>query len=650
MNQALGETSIPDVDTYEKSKAKKSTVKKIKYNLNGHGQLTLCLYPYASKLYEVLCDNNYDAKFNHTNQLGALKRVLPGAHYTRYEYILLQWYLIHELKQRQSGTGLGSSNGEALKSFKIEELGALTGGDLLQCTVLLTNMGHFPDTFAASRVWLDALEKNIGGIKDGLIDGVDASAKGIIRDLINENDVYRIHYSNTFFMLERMKNSIQSKPITKFATKVFTEYTKKSKEELNKYWKTYLMIRNLAYIILDSSYAPIPLNIELASVLSSLEQIFGINLNSNNPMTIAIKQLDRVLEDTVYLAGNSLIANAIRSSELEKSFNEALKNYVNLADGSKIAPEFHKISHVRRILEPTNKDSNSLTKIFNEYSNFEVPSINWDTDNILEIKYSQISNFKVLFREDLYMWEKELHRECGQTLCNVSVFGNPQKDHLRIVHSRNTEKPIYQQISSLLKFIARIAEDAVQRQNSEYVNDEYRIENFKSVFEFVLKGITNWNNEFTFEWSGIQKSTATPFFFGRGAKNIAKQVKEYMERARPNISDDMYHELKCTRNLLKNTNYRGLILVYIGATKLWDGNNNSPKAEFDGIVIYPNKNGDTLVSIVEGKNKSHGNTEAKRQLKNRMKMLNQSFEYNLEELGTDGAYANVKFKAHNGTV
>lgn len=628
----------------DKSENKRSKAERIKYNLSGHGQLTLYLYPYASKLYEVLCNNNYDAKFNNTNQLGALKRVLPGAHYTRYEYILLQWYLINELKQRNIGTGLGSANGEAIKSFEITEIGNLTGGDLLQCTVLLSNMGHFPDTFATSRVWLNVLKNNIGKVRKGLIDGVDLPGKKNIRDLINNNDVHRIHYANTFFMLARMSNSAQSKPITQFATKVFTEYINRDKEELNKYWKTYSMIRNLAYIILDSSYAPIPLNIELASVLSNMEQIFGINLNSNNPMTMAIKQLDKVLEDSVYLTGNSLIATAIRSSELEESFMNALNNDVIQADNSKIKPEFHKVSHVRRILEPTNKASNSLTTVFNEYSNFEVPSINWDTDNILEIKYGQITNFKSLFKEDLYMWEKELHRDCGQTFCNVAVFGTPYKDHLRIVHSSNTKKDAAMQVRSLMKFISRIVEEAIQRQGSNYSNDEYRIENLKSVFEFALKGVTNWSNEFTFEWTSIQNSSATPFFFGRGAKNIAKQIEDYMDKAKSCVSTDMYHEFKCTKNMLNGTNYRGLILAYIGATKLWDGNNNSPKAEFDGIIIYPNIYGETVISIIEAKNKPHGNTDAKRQLADRMKLLNQSFEYSLGEIGADGAFANIKFK------
>ena len=628
----------------ESTKENKRSAKKIKYNLSGHGQLTLYLYQYAEKLFEVVCSHNYDAKFNQTNQLGALKRVLPGAHYTRYEYILLQWYLIHELKQRKLDTGLGS-NGSILQGFEVEGLDALTGGDLLQCLVLLTNMGHFPDTFSASRVWLQMLKNNTAQVRTGLFNGLEKSEKDYVRTILESNDVHKIHYANTLFMLRRMGNSPKSKPITNFASSLFLEYVNRGTDDLKKYWKTHSMIRNLAYIILDSSYAPIPLNIELASVISNMEQIFGINLNSNNPMTMAIKQLDKVLEDSVYLTGNSLIATAIRSDELENKFYAAQSNNIIKADGLTVKPEFHKSQFIRDILEPTKKDSNLLSRIFNEYSSYEVPSINWDTENVLEIKYGQVSNFSGMFKQELYNWEKELHQECGTSSCNVAIFSNPTKDHLRIVFSRHTGKTQKLQVSSLFKFIARIVDDSIKRLSSEYHNDEYRIENLKSIFEHVLKGVTNWGYEFTFEWQGIKNSSETPFFFGKGSKRIASRIDEYINKASPFVSDDMLHEFKCTREMLNSINYRGLILAYIGATKLWDGNSNDARAEFDGIVIFPNTFDDTMVTIIEGKNKDHGHTEARKQLTKRMKLLNDTFEYSLVDISTSGAYSCISFKS-----
>lgn len=620
--------------------------KKIKYNLSGHGQLTINLYPYAEKLFSVLIEHNYDAKFNQTNQLGALKRVLPGAHYTRYEYILLQWYLIHELKQRDINSGLGS-NSSALKTLETDELKAeglkgLTGGDLLQCLVLLTNMGHFPDTFSASRVWLRMLKNNTMKVREGVLNGLETDEKALLRKLLASDDVHYLHYCNALFMLNRLRNSAKSKHITSFASRVLIKYANGDNEDFQKYWKTYSMIRNLAYLILDSSYAPIPLNIELASVISNMEQIFGKNINSNSPMSTAIKQLDKVLEDTVYLAGNSLIATAIRSAELEKNF---LDNgcCITLPNGSTAPAELHRLSVVRDILEPTHKNSNFLSSLFNQYSSYENPPINWDMENCLEIKYSHTNIYSDLFPSEHYAWEKELHIECGVSACNVAVFGTPSKDHLRFVYSRNVTRPEKTQVSSLCKFISRIIDNDIKYEKYGYSND-FKIENLKNVFEFMMKALLNWGYEVTFEWQDIKNSQVTPFFVGHGSKTIASKISDYIDKASSYVSDDLKNEFECTKTMLNEMSYRGLILAYVGVTKLWDGNKSTPIAEFDGIVIYPNLNNGVLLSIVEGKNQSNGQTEARRQLINRMMLLEDIYEYSLTDIGRKGAFSAIKLK------
>ena len=83
--------------------------KELKYNMVGQGVLKTYLYPHTQALYDFLKINNYDVRFKNTNQLGSLKNHLMGAHHTRYEYIFLQWSLIHKLKE-SSKVGLSTIN------------------------------------------------------------------------------------------------------------------------------------------------------------------------------------------------------------------------------------------------------------------------------------------------------------------------------------------------------------------------------------------------------------------------------------------------------------------------------------------------------------------------------------------------------------
>jgi len=117
----------------------------LSYSITGQGLQRTVIYPYTVLLYDLLSKYDYEEKFHSTKQLGAIQYLLRGAHHTRYEYIYLQWTLIHQLKTQNKGLGLGSEN----KSLNIDGEENPTNAELLQCLSILTNMGHFPDTFSS---------------------------------------------------------------------------------------------------------------------------------------------------------------------------------------------------------------------------------------------------------------------------------------------------------------------------------------------------------------------------------------------------------------------------------------------------------------------------------------------------------------------
>lgn len=147
------------------------STQQLTYNISGQGKLKKFMYPYTNKVYNFLSYYNYDYKFHSTKQLGALQYLLKGAHHTRYEYIFFQWTLINEFKDKGTGLGLNSNNinNKDLYLDSIER--KPSPAELLQCLAILTNMGHFADTFSASKLWLYLIRNNVNGFRTGLKKG-----------------------------------------------------------------------------------------------------------------------------------------------------------------------------------------------------------------------------------------------------------------------------------------------------------------------------------------------------------------------------------------------------------------------------------------------------------------------------------------------
>lgn len=130
--------------------------KQINYNLLGHGNIKIRMYEEPRKLYDFLSYKKFNYKLKELKQLGAMRHALKGAHYTRYEYMILQMLLINKVRSIRN---VGLSN-----EFKCQKLCMdgkyLSKASLLQCLAILSNIGHFPDTYTASKLWLHLLRKN----------------------------------------------------------------------------------------------------------------------------------------------------------------------------------------------------------------------------------------------------------------------------------------------------------------------------------------------------------------------------------------------------------------------------------------------------------------------------------------------------------
>jgi len=551
-------------------------------------------------------------------------------------------YLIHQLKQEIGDTGLGTDVTEFVdlsKSVFTPKV-AITGGDLLQCISLISNIGHFPDTFAASRYWYNLLNSNTYRVRDGLSAGLNTRERKCLRKILDSGDIYRLHLINSLFLLKRLSNGQKNKKIFEFASIILLEYIENENENLNRYWEIYAKIRNLAYLVLDSSYAPIPFNIGLSSITSNLEGFFAKDSIRLGMLNNSIKQMDLIMQDSVYMEGNSLLATAMRSEELAQKFENDGMKHIDLK-GNLIDSKFHKLSVIRDLLEPKKKESNTLSEIFNQYSFFSKPKIDWDTDNCLVIRLTDIDLFRSMFDIDLYSEEKKLWDKCGKSRCRVGIFSNPSFSQINFAYANLLAKKTDVQIKSLFKFM-----NSTTTIMNSLVADNYPrrqlVVNLQSLIEFCLKNIFSWNYNVTFEWNNV-KGDIIPFSIMSGVARTTSEINNYYNAVSTKLDKDSLHEISCTLKVIKEKKYKGSMICYVGATKMWD-QKQKVIAEFDGIIIYPNTNGGIYVSIIEGKNMSNGNTVARNQLTTRLGNLNEKFTYQLSDIGRKGAYADVKLK------
>ncbi|RAS76654.1 hypothetical protein [Priestia endophytica] len=608
----------------------------LSYNITGQGLLRTYMYPYTTELYEFLTKFKYDTKFHSTKQLGAIQYLLRGAHHTRYEYIFLQWTLIHQLKDKAKGLGLNSNNVSTDGLF-LPNIGKNpTGSEILQCLALLTNMGHFPDTFSASKVWLHLLRKNFRNLRTGLKRGLQDEEKYLLDDMISNFDTYNIHLINALFLLERYRRVDGGNEIIDFSKKLIIEYINNENEQLKKYWKIYKSIRKIAYVLMDSHYAPIPFNLELSSIVLNLDHYQDSLIDSSSAFQKALEQMNIVLENSLYLDPNSLLVSNMRSEQISYKLGSL-----------PIKEKIDKISVIRDLLEPLNEKSDGISAIFQKQDILSFPQPDWDINNVLDITYNEIDYYQSIFPIDTWEFERELTEALGVNSCRVSAAYPPSRKNFRLVFSIKNNvadtKKIYKALD-ITKQAIELDLDFKERgfQNNNQAEDEFKAK----IFKYLLKYSFGFEKEYVLDYPITKKVNNVPLFFGRGSVNVSNLIQKYIDDVKDNLSTDQVHELKVVRDRIRDLNYRGLILAFLGSTKIRKANETTFSCEFDGIVYLPYRKKEEFLFVIEAKNKPNGSTEAKAQLKKRLKQhLPKTFDYQIDDLGNKAACASIFSKS-----
>ena len=285
-----------------------------------NSKVTIELYPYASQLFEELDKLGIIERIKNIPQLGVIK-ISSKLAKTRFDYVILQLYL-HQLIKQDSQTKQDSKielkytynnfidSKEFREGYHYSNQDKPTIYDIAQLLIIIYNIGHFYDTFTASRAMT-----MISSVDDVFYDMIyNASSHKRYHqatDIILKNrDYQHLHLLNSILILERCD---QSNPSVSLALEILYAYiNEQNLKEENKLRYAFMLFRNIravSYIAYDLQIANTPITIDLCdeeAMLLLFKELLS-EYNNNQPSQHLIKSLTKLLDDTVYNENSNAI-------------------------------------------------------------------------------------------------------------------------------------------------------------------------------------------------------------------------------------------------------------------------------------------------------------------------------------------------------
>jgi len=592
--------------------------KKMTYNIPGIGSLSANLFDYTREIYSILDYYGHICRLRRIAQLGPIRDIFQGAHHNRFEYVFLQLSIISELcNNKRNELGLSSKRQFCGKLDRFNDFPS--AGELLQCLVLLTNMGYLNGTFANARAWITFLRQNQKSryfFKQGLA----IEDRVLFERIVAEYDYYNFNLILALFQLQRYKR--KGKDFVDFASLLLRVYISPTRKDIQQVElkRLYDSIRQISFITLDSIYAPVPFNLDLASVLLNFDNLIDSLFINNTSYRIALFNLERVLQDSVYLCADSCI-NTARASESTYLKLEELQTSIEGINQLSILVCPSRSSEVE-FQDITEQDWLKERKLIQEY---RLRPREWESLST-EIK-------------DELTYEISTRKKLGSSRSRVGLLLNSRKNTIKVafgIISSDNE----QSLRVALKIAAettRLKKVIPQNYPFQHSNND------DNLLLFLCKAIFGWNKRFIFE---NKNRSDIAIFISNGRLNMLKQIDKYLSSASTHLKPNELFEVRKVRKFIHQLYYSGVTIAFVGGAKLFEQNRNQESAEFDGIVMLPTKNPtDNFAYIIEAKNYRNGITNARNQLNTRLTaQLIPELEMDIQTLDNRCAYAGVKIK------
>lgn len=482
-------------------------------------------------------------------------------------------------------------------------------------------MGYLEGTFSTSRAWLTFLNENQNAYKN-FKRGLDPIDREVFKIIVEKYDYYKFSIIVALFQLQRYKRTGSDK--VNFASNLLRTYLSNDRSDIQiiQLRKLYDSIRQIAFVTLDSLYAPVPFNLDLSSILLNFDSLIESLFIKNTTYRVALHNLEQVLQNSVYMSSDSCI-NTGRASE------EKLDELRELGDS------ITGITDIYNIVCPS-------CNVNYEYQ--EIKELDWHRERKLiqeyRISFRDIDNLPDLIKDEV-KWEIKTRNRLGVSRARVGLLFNSRKTLVKVAFGIKTLDN-----TQSLKTALKISLEAVKLSNNmpkrKFFNSNG--DNEELLLSFLCKSIFGWSKRFIF---GNKNRRDRAILISNGRINMISQINKYLETARVDLDNDEIFEVEKVRDFIEHLNYSGLTIAFVGGLKLFNENQNQESAEFDGLVVCPRISIESpFAYIIEAKNYYNGVTDARNQLNDRVSThLIDKLEMNIVDLNNRAAFAELT--AHN---
>ncbi|RLB09916.1 MAG: hypothetical protein DRG59_00925 [Deltaproteobacteria bacterium] len=226
----------------------------LQYSYPDFGSVSVPLYKESKEVIDFLEKAEVEGirHFEKLDHLGRIRDAHKSAHHSRWEYMFLQMYLFHELKERGGVFGL-STKIRLSNKFTVSSC-----EELLKCWALLLNFGHLRGTFENERAWFEILIED-KQLREAFCEYLpDRECIKAAKEVFDSENYYKFHILLSLLFLNQLKTKpeFSEHPMDKFTLMVKRYLLDSARSRsIERSKNIFRRVRKIAYLLLDCTFS-----------------------------------------------------------------------------------------------------------------------------------------------------------------------------------------------------------------------------------------------------------------------------------------------------------------------------------------------------------------------------------------------------------
>ena len=565
-------------------------------------KVKVTLFTYAEALFDELSSMGIIERIKKVPQLGPIK-VSAKLKKSRYDYMILQLYfhqLINEnddMRLKMASTYSNKINVEQFGNPNmtyLEKERPPTKGEVLQLLTVIYNIGHFFNTFTASRAVVMFAEKS-PTFKKILIESSSSERfQESAKKILSRQDYHHLHLLNSLLLLERCN---QENVSVLWAQEIIYAYLNKEslpkESKLHYAFEIFQTVRDVSFVAYDLQVANTPFIFDLWNIKAVkflFEELLSI-YNNQLPSYNLIESIKKMLDDTLYNENFNAIYYYQISKDMVSKFNEV--------------SDIDKLDYFSDCWDKEDSILNRSYKPDQRYAKDPILKLTFNSEekdeaNNLLLALSKVEFLKVGYY-DRYSGDRTV-------LASIKEKCTNKKD----VAFRVLRKSIQ-----------------VLRKNPTILPDDRRFLIISKFFIFYLFS----------EMPVVIKPTVDKNICALCTRGKCKRIEQLSKLEQKKTGKNyQLHETNFMIKYLEQDLINDTVILLPASIVVYEKDGSNYKScEFDGIIIYPMRK---KVTFLEAKDTSGKSSYAKKCLSDKLKKL--GIQYEPDEIISDGHDAAIQ--------